>query len=86
MIKIIKQGTIEKKIATCPECGCVFSFWKEDIQEEFNKNINVYYSPLLQEYVKCPCCNNHVTDWREMKEGEEELPALPPSSKHNTPV
>nr|DAI30520.1 MAG TPA: DNA-directed RNA polymerase [Caudoviricetes sp.] len=44
MIKIIKDGAKTFK-ATCPNCGCEFTYENEDI------NISV---------VICPCCNNPI--------------------------
>ena len=32
MIKIIKEGT--RKIAKCPNCGCEFSYEREDIEKD----------------------------------------------------
>ena len=49
MIKIIKEGT--RKIAKCPNCGCEFSYEKEDvlIDPGFTKS-----------HVNCPQCNKAV--------------------------
>ena len=50
MIKIIKEGTI--KIAKCPNCGCEFSYEREDLCME----------PIWKKWlVKCPQCNKAVT-------------------------
>ena len=50
MIKIIKEGT--RKIAKCPNCGCEFSYEKED----------VFIDPVFtkENHVNCPQCNNAV--------------------------
>ena len=32
MIKIIKEGT--RKIENCPNCGCEFSYEREDIEKD----------------------------------------------------
>ena len=54
---------IEKPTHKCEECGCVFSFDKEDFQEMSvrikRKEISVgHYSDtyLRQTYVSCPIC------------------------------
>ena len=50
MIKIIKEGT--RKIAKCPNCGCEFSYEKEDVLiDPFTRENNV----------NCPQCNEAVT-------------------------
>ena len=51
MIKIIKEGTI--KIAKCQNCGCEFSYEKEDL----------CMNPIKREewIVNCPQCNKAVT-------------------------
>lgn len=48
MIKIIKDGKKEFK-ATCPVCGCEFSYELEDLQQT-----------LTHKIVKCPCCGKEV--------------------------
>ena len=50
MIKIIKEGT--RKIAKCPNCGCEFSYEREDVLRD----------PIwVENHVKCPQCNEVVT-------------------------
>ena len=50
MIKIIKEGT--RKIAKCPNCGCEFSYEREDL----------FMDPICKGWsVKCPQCNEDVT-------------------------
>ena len=50
MIKIIEPGT--RKIAKCPNCGCEFSYEKEDVlRDPFRIDNNV----------NCPQCNKAVT-------------------------
>ena len=50
MIKIIKEGT--RKIAKCPNCGCEFSYEKEDLCMD----------PIWKKWiVNCPQCNEAVT-------------------------
>lgn len=46
MIKVIKEGK-KSFVATCPTCGCEFSYELEDI--------------TMSGYVYCPCCNESVT-------------------------
>ena len=50
MIKIIKEGT--RKIAKCPNCGCEFSYEREDL----------FMDPIWKgQRVNCPQCNEAVT-------------------------
>ena len=50
MIKIIKEGT--RKISKCPNCGCEFSYEKEDLCMD----------PIWKKWiVNCPQCNEAVT-------------------------
>ena len=50
MIKIIKEGT--RKIAECPNCGCEFSYEREDLCMD----------PIWKKWiVNCPQCNEAVT-------------------------
>lgn len=50
MIKIIKEGT--RKIAKCQNCGCEFSYERED----------VLVDPIRREKrVNCPQCNKAIT-------------------------
>lgn len=70
MKQIIKQGTPKLFKATCPECGCEFTFIKSDIQKELNeKTLNSYTYPMAtldeKEYVACPCCQEKVRSWKE---------------------
>lgn len=53
MIKIIKFGT--RQIRTCSECGCQFSFEKEDITREDTDNYKGY-----REFVQCPQCHQKI--------------------------
>ena len=54
MIKIIKEGTI--KIAKCPNCGCEFSYEREDI----NDMIPLMRYLSVIHYINCPQCNNDI--------------------------
>lgn len=59
MIKIIKLG--EKKKIICPECGCYFSYEKEDIEIS---NIITPFSRFnifsYEKYISCPQCKEHI--------------------------
>ena len=49
MIKIIKEGT--RKITKCPNCGCEFSYEREDVLRD----------PIrIENHVNCPQCNKAV--------------------------
>lgn len=54
MIKIIKEGT--RKKCTCDECGCYFSYEKEDVKIE---KINGGFGgeKLI---IDCPQCNIEI--------------------------
>lgn len=49
MIRVLKHG--EKRTIECKECGCVFTYEKEDVTTE-QTGMNEYMS-----YVACPDCN-----------------------------
>jgi hypothetical protein len=51
MIKIIEEGTRHK--CKCEECGCLFSYEKEDIQYQ-----TVGFSSF--KYIKCPQCMHEI--------------------------
>lgn len=53
MIKIIKYGT--RRVTTCNECKCKFSYEREDVINEDLDNYKAY-----QEYVSCPQCGEKV--------------------------
>ena len=52
MITIIKKGTKEK--CTCNECGCLFSYDKEDI-----KTIDAF-SMGCRDVIICPQCGHEI--------------------------
>ena len=54
MIKIIKEGT--RKIAKFPNCGCEFSYEREDI----NDMIPLMRYLSVTHYINCPQCNNDI--------------------------
>lgn len=56
MIKIIERGTIERK--RCYNCGCLFSYEKEDIERGTNFSFGVFAGC---EYVICPQCKEKIT-------------------------
>lgn len=51
MIKIIKEGTRQTK--ECDECGCVFSFDKEDVEKNIDYN-SLYLNN--KSIIRCPQC------------------------------
>ena len=52
MKQVIKNGVYkERKEATCDECGCVFSFEREDCY---------WSSPLLTYITSCPECEKEI--------------------------
>lgn len=66
MKKILVQGKPKLFEATCPECGCVFSFIKKDIQEELvsTSTLSNNQSGLnKKKYVTCPCCGEEILSW-----------------------
>lgn len=65
MIQIIEQGKIDKQIATCPSCGTVFTFWQEDINEEFSFNEIFTSYASRPHFVKCPLCHMHIHEWKK---------------------
>ena len=52
MIKIIEHGTIERK--RCKNCGCLFSYEKEDIEHNTHCNFGNY------DYIICPQCKYEI--------------------------
>lgn len=67
MIKIIKEGKKEFT-ATCPICGCEFSYELGDLQQT-----------LTYKIVKCPCCGKEVIH----KDGISQV-AIPRSNTGNS--
>ena len=56
MIKIIEPGT--RTVTECTECGCKFSYEKEDIEV-----IGLYSWDVLQTrkpYIVCPQCGKEI--------------------------
>ena len=60
MIKIIEEGT--RRLNTCPDCGCKYSFEKDDVKSEESK----LYPGKYNCYVECPQCHekNHI--WQDV--------------------
>lgn len=52
MIRIIEPGT--KQIAVCEDCGCKFSFEKEDVQFRGNDPLRPNWH---KHFVLCPQCH-----------------------------
>lgn len=67
MIKIIKPGNVEKKVAVCPKCGCIFSFSNEDL---LRRQLELFCAAYI--FIKCPCCYHEITEWSNM-EGNNNL-------------
>lgn len=57
MIHIIEKGTKQK--TQCSECGCIFSFEKEDIDIMSNYNPYKEYN-YMRKTIKCPQCSNVI--------------------------
>lgn len=55
MIRIIEYGAIKKK--RCDNCGCLFSYEKEDIERSTNSYFGVFTD---YEYVICPQCKEKI--------------------------
>ncbi len=53
MIKIIKEGT--RKKYECENCGCLFSYEKEDIKTITSDVIDCYIN-----YIRCPQCGYEI--------------------------
>lgn len=54
MIKIIERGT--RTITECENCGCRFSYEKEDIRGENGPGMAINF----REYITCPQCNKEI--------------------------
>ena len=59
MIHIIEKGTKQK--TQCSECGCIFSFEKEDIEimGELDYFPRKTYKNMTK-FIKCPQCSNVI--------------------------
>lgn len=54
MIKIIQKGT--RRVETCDNCGCKFSFEDEDIRKCESDMDNMYDS----QFIECPQCGLRI--------------------------
>ena len=63
MIEIIKRGTKEKR--TCKECGCIFTYEEEDVEEHgYNACVQgeiVGHLPGYKKIIRCPQCETVIT-------------------------
>jgi len=60
-MEIIKHGkTYEApKKGVCHNCECVFTYVKDDIQENWVR-VNAYDSDLMYTYINCPECGKTI--------------------------
>jgi len=58
MIKIIKQGT--KKTCSCDNCGCLFSYEDEDIENIYQGSYFSVSEMNHKNIVRCPQCNTGI--------------------------
>ena len=58
MIKIIEPGTIIKK-KQCKNCGCLFSYEREDIEHIIHFDSKGYYA-FGYDYIICPQCKKAI--------------------------
>ena len=58
MIKIIEHGTIKKK--QCENCGCLFSYEKEDIEHSMNLSLEGFACGCGYDYIICPQCKEEI--------------------------
>ena len=58
MIRIIKQGTLQKHTYRfeCSKCGCIFEADGYDVNIILERNVNCNQNQLS----KCPCCGRFV--------------------------
>lgn len=59
MIKLIEPGT--KTVAECYNCGCKFSYEKEDIQSRPHKIPDGCAPMFYDTYIECPQCHKSIT-------------------------
>ena len=57
MINIIEPGT--RRITECAECGCKFSYEKEDIKVSGLYSMNQLQT--RKSYIECPQCHKSIT-------------------------
>ena len=70
MIRIIKQGTLQKYTYRfeCSKCGCIFEADGYDVVPEQSRNANVNQRQLA----KCPCCGRFVAGVEVGEDNAEE--------------
>lgn len=86
MIKVLKHGKVDKLIATCPSCGCVFSFQEMDKKEVVVTHRSDFSPARYEKVVDCPDCGMKVRNWRRMEESEKTQVAVSPAAAHSEPV
>ena len=63
MIKVIKEGKLERFKKTCSVCGCEFEYDISDLYKEYNHSLAFTTYPVKHQYkryVNCPCCGTQV--------------------------
>lgn len=63
MIKIIKDGKLEKFTKTCSDCGCVFEYELVDLKKEYDYSMVLTSYPSQYRYIRyveCPCCGHKI--------------------------
>ena len=60
-MEIIKHGKTyeEPQIKICDDCGCVFTYVKKDIKENWVRE-TAYDSDLIYTYINCPECGKTI--------------------------
>ena len=60
-MEIIKHGRFYKapQEKTCPDCGCVFTYVKKDIKENWVRE-NACESDLIYTYIHCHECGKTI--------------------------
>lgn len=65
-IKIFGKTYEIPRKKTCPNCKCVFSYVKKDIEKKWVRE-DLYNSTLIYTYIDCPECGETIIikDFRE---------------------
>jgi DNA-directed RNA polymerase subunit RPC12/RpoP len=58
MVEIIKRGT--KNTCTCSECGCIFSYEDEDIENIYQGSYFSVSEMNHKNIVRCPQCGTEI--------------------------
>ena len=61
MIHIIKHGRKCYKL-NCPDCGCIWTFEKEDITKD---KCPQFHDDRIYASINCPDCNKKFITWDE---------------------